>query len=121
MKTKLNAAFAIATLVTTLALSSPSRAQTPDGRDQGESAPSQVVRFSDLDLSSATGIRTLYGRIQNAAWRVCRQIVLPQSGATGIENGKCRHTLIDIAVEQVNREALTALHTGKNRELIARR
>jgi hypothetical protein len=34
----------------------------------------------------------------------------------GIENAKCRHTLVDDAVDEVNKPALTALHTGRSSE-----
>jgi UrcA family protein len=116
MNTKLSTALIATTLLASLALCGPARAQTPTG--DAKSAPSEVVRYSDLDLSSPAGIRTLYGRIQNAAWRVCLLMV----PAPGIESGKCRQTLIDVAVGEVNKPALTALHTRKNSvDLSARR
>jgi UrcA family protein len=52
-------------------------------------------------------------RIQNAAWRVCGQIVPAQNAASDLENVKCRQTLVDVAVGEVNKPALAALHTGR--------
>jgi UrcA family protein len=109
MNTKLNTTFSAVTLVATLAFGSPANAQSPSAA----TAPSSIVRYGDLDLSTSAGIRTLYGRIQDAAWRVCQQIEPPQNGPSGIENVKCRQTLVDVAVGEVNKPALTALHTGK--------
>ena len=102
MNTKLSTAIVAVMVVMTGSLSGVAGAQ----------APSEVVRYSDLDLSTATGVRTLYKRIQNAAWRVCRDIT---DQATGIYNARCRVAAIDAAVAQLNKPALTALHTGRSR------
>jgi UrcA family protein len=113
MNTNLNTPFRALSLLAAIGLSAPGLAQSTSTAP----APTSIVRYHDLDLSSAAGIRTLYGRIQNAAWRVCLEI-----SPTGIENVKCRQTLVDIAVGEVNRPALTALHTGnKSREVAANR
>ncbi len=111
MNTKLFTTFVPTLVVAALAVSGPSFAQAQSG--QRNAAPSQVVRYSDLDLSTAAGIHTLYSRIQDASWRVCRQVAPPQN-ATRIENLKCRETLIDVAVSEVNKPELTALRTGKS-------
>jgi UrcA family protein len=110
MISKLNTAVAATTLLVSALLSAPVYAQAP----RGESAiPNQVVRYSDLDLSTAAGVRTLYQRIQNAAFSVCHDMVPATNGPTGIENSKCRQSLVEAAVGQVNNPALTALHSGK--------
>jgi UrcA family protein len=97
-------------LLVTLSYSVPGIAQSPKAV---AATPSSIVRYEDLDLSDAAGIHTLYGRIQHAAWLVCGQIVPAQNGPSGIENVHCRQTLVDAAVAEVNRPALTALHTHK--------
>jgi UrcA family protein len=120
MNTLLKLASVTTALITAVALSAPSFAAATVEGEAG--APTQVVHFADLDLSTAMGIHTLYGRIQIAARQVCLKIVEPTSASSHIENLKCRQTLIDAAVEQVNRPALTALHTGKSApKLVARR
>jgi len=111
MNTKLNTAFIATALVATSALSAPLLAQTSNAATTA--APNKTVRYSDLDLSTAAGIGALYKRIQDAAWHVCLEMVPGRNGPTGIENVNCRQTLVDLAVEEVNKPALTALHTGK--------
>ncbi len=120
MNTQLRFASVITALATAVALSAPSFAAAP--AQAQPAAPTQVVHFADLDLSTGAGVHMLYGRIRTAAWQVCSKIVAPTNAASGMENLQCRETLIDAAVAQVNRPALTALHTGKvGRRLVARR
>lgn len=111
MNAKLSSASLATTLLATLVLCGPSHAQA--AAQANNSAPSQVVRYSDLDLSTRTGVRTLYQRIRRAAWQVCNQMAPVHNAASGIENSQCRQTLVDDAVGQVHNSALTALHTGK--------
>ncbi len=108
MNTKLTSAILSAGLIAAFNLSGVAHAQRPAATE-----PSRVVSYSDLDLSTEAGVRTLYGRIQNAAWRVCGDIVEPHNAAAAAENAKCRQALVDAAVAQVNKPALTALHAGK--------
>ena len=103
MNTKLNTTLSAFSLIAALALSATGYAQSPSA-----AAPSVTLRYSELDLLSATGAHTLYQRIQNAAFHVCRQVA-----PVGIDNVKCRRTLIDAAVADVNAPALTALNAGK--------
>ncbi|MGB6451042.1 MAG: UrcA family protein, partial [Steroidobacteraceae bacterium] len=97
MNTLLRVASVTTALVTAFALSTPSFAAAPVQGEPG--AASQIVHFTDLDLSTAAGVHTLYGRIRSAAWQVCLKIVEPASASSEIENTKCRQTLIDAAVE----------------------
>ena len=117
MNTKLSSAIAAFALVTTLGLGAPGFAASAT-----LAVPSAVVRYRDLDLSTSAGIHILYERIQNAAWQVCRQIVPAQHFPGAIEILKCRQTLMDVAIGQVNKPALTVLHTGnKPRDITASR
>jgi UrcA family protein len=119
MNAKVQTALLITVLLTSVALSPPSRAGTASiGSTE---APSRVVRYGDLNLATPDGVRALYSRIQTAAWKVCGEIVAPRNGPSAIENGKCRRTLTDVAVRQLDRPALTALHFGKKTEVTARR
>lgn len=111
MNANVHTALIVTLFLTSVALSTPSRAE----------APSQVVRYADLNLATPDGVSALYSRIQAAAWKVCGEIVAPHNGPTATENGKCRRTLIDVAVRQVDKPALTALHAGKKAEVTARR
>ncbi len=70
---------------------------------------SQVVRFSDLNLSSDEGVRALYQRIRKAARQVCAQ----STDWTQYERGgyrSCYFKAVNDAVDHVNRPALTAMH-----------
>jgi UrcA family protein len=70
---------------------------------------SKVVRFSDLNLSSNDGARTLYERINLAARTVC-------SGADSgspfgrSEYRKCIKKAVDDAVAKVDRPTLYVVH-----------
>jgi UrcA family protein len=70
---------------------------------------SQVVRFSDLNLSSDDGVRTLYQRMRGAARLVCadadRSLRLEQPNYQ-----TCFKKAVGDAVSQVNQPALTAMH-----------
>jgi len=56
------------------------------------------------------------GLYQGLRHRSCSARRAPRGGPSGIENAKCRHTLVDDAVEEVNKAALTALDAGRNPE-----
>jgi UrcA family protein len=103
----MNAKYSIPVVVAALLVS-----VTVSNPVQGEpaAAPSRVVNLKDLDLSRSTDVRTLYGRIGNAAWRVCSDLAPMGNGPSGIENGKCRRALVEAAVAEVNHPALTAYH-----------
>ena len=62
----------------------------------------KVVRFKDLDLSTAEGAQTLYERITFAARVVCRD--------AGTEMRDCRARAVDDAVRAVGRPLLSSVH-----------
>ena len=117
MNAKRNVGLVLTTLVASLVLCGPLSAQ-----DRAHAVPSKTVRYSDLDLTTPHGIHTLYERIQNAAWALCLDIV-PPTGPTFSENLKCRRTLVEAAVVQVNNPALSALlpDQGRSKDLTAKR
>jgi len=63
----------------------------------------KVVRFKDLDLSTAEGAQTLYDRIAMAARIVCRD-----AGHTQVR--ECRVRAVDDAVRAVGRPLLSSIH-----------
>jgi UrcA family protein len=109
MNTQLS--FAIAALVLAPGLAS---AGPPDAfiltADEA-STPSEVVRFSDLDLSTPQGLAALRHRIHDAAYRVCRDMV----PAASIENAKCQQQLVQAAVDDVNTKLKLA---GQDRRIL---
>ena len=99
MKATSRSVLALATLLASLgwsatALAAPTRV--------GEVA-TKVVRFKDLDLSTAEGAQTLYERITMAARIVCRDAPYAQERA-------CRARAVDDAVRMVGRPLLSSVH-----------
>jgi len=87
--------------------------------DRGREVRSLTVNFADLDLASAEGAQTLYGRLKTAARRVCGKADLRDLRAVEDVKG-CRAEALDSAVTRIDHPRLTALH-GKPevvRELI---
>ena len=77
---------------------------------------SRVVRFKDLDLSTAEGAQTLYERISAAARSVCRD-------AGSREVRECRARAIEEAVRAVGRPLLSSVHRSAvdaNEEVVRR-
>jgi UrcA family protein len=72
--------------------------------------PAVVVSFSDLDLSTTEGAKTLYTRISRAAREVCpfEDSVEPSRVA---KNRACRDAAIERAVSAINSTQLAAVRT----------
>ena len=73
-----------------------------------QEAPNIVVKYSDLDLSTSEGARTLYKRITAAARMVCpyqdsRELALQAVGRS------CREASIERAVRSIHNGELAAI------------
>lgn len=72
------------------------------------SAPSVVVRYSDLDVASPNGAAKLYRRIASAAQKVC-----PDPESSRLEDKmatwSCRRQAVNRAVESVNSPEVAGL------------
>jgi UrcA family protein len=82
----------------------PALAGTTDGK-------SVTVSFRDLDISSLSGAKVLYRRIQAAAWKVCEY-----RGADFTAQSlsrSCFRAAVTDAVARVNSPQLTAIHTHR--------
>jgi UrcA family protein len=102
--TVFNAIAAVAiTFGTSVALSDP-EAYTP---------ASQIVRFTELDLSKPADVARLYSRIKLAARNVCHTDMSPAAGEWTAHSNDCYEATVDNAIARVNRHALTALHHDK--------
>jgi UrcA family protein len=100
MKTTSRSVLALSTLLASLGwsaatLAAPTRV--------GEVA-TKVVRFKDLDLSTAEGAKALYERITTAARIVCRD--------AGYDARECRARAVDDAVRRVGRPLLSSVHSS---------
>ena len=110
MKAQIRIAAATVALVTCLAFE-PGYAVSPR-------VPSVVVSLSGVDFSKDADVKALYQQLRNASRDVCKKVVGPMMN---VELGKCASDLLDVAVSQVNRPALTALHGRPVLELSASR
>ena len=85
---------------------------TASRADNDTAPPQVVVKFGDLDVSTAQGAETLYRRVHRAAVDVCsRMYVLEQ--AYQLHKNACLQQVIADAVIKVNRPALSAVFTSK--------
>jgi UrcA family protein len=76
----------------------------------------KVVRFKDLDISTATGAQALYERIGSAARAVCRDELYRLVK-------ECRARAIDKAIRDVGSSLLLSIHrsmTGRDEEVVVR-
>jgi UrcA family protein len=95
MNKKLSLALAAATLLPALALAADPAETVVIGKTP---APSVVVHFGDLDLSSHAGAQIFRARLDDAAWKVCEQVL---DRPVSIEGDKCRQLLIQDAQQRV--------------------
>jgi UrcA family protein len=84
-------------------------------------APLSVkVNYADLDLGHTAGVKVLYGRIQNAAQKVCEPLSSPLRLHTSAWD-KCLATAVSNAVESVAQPALTSLFAEKTGKVLPSR
>ena len=79
-----------------------------------QEAPSIVVKYSDLDLSTSDGATKLYQRINAAASMVCpyqnaRELTFKAIGAS------CRAEAVERAVRSIHNTELAAIHDEHTR------
>jgi UrcA family protein len=84
-----------------------------------EAAPSEVVRYADVNLSTPEGARILYRRIQAAASRVCQFDAIVDRHLMDVQKTCYRHA-IDEAVKQVGSPTLSQLHGVAMQQLASR-
>jgi UrcA family protein len=78
------------------------------GAAHAQSAPSMVVRYSDLDITTQHGADALYARIQEAAAEVCPQVT-PAELSRYVKAVQCRNQAIERAVESIHSPLLAAV------------
>ena len=76
-----------------------------------DEAPSLVVRYGDLDLSTAAGARTLYRRLSTAAHQVC-PFEDSKAPAQMAYNNTCRAEAVARALHDINSPQLATLEAG---------
>jgi UrcA family protein len=70
--------------------------------------PVRIVRFTQQDLSTARGVRTLYVRIREAARSVCDEAHRPDTLFPSPDFDRCVKSAIDSAVAAAHQPALDA-------------
>jgi len=72
------------------------------------------VEYSDLDLASEAGARTLYWRLKDAVSQACGPTSLRLAGSLRQVriNQTCHQELLDKAVEQADSDLLRAIHAS---------
>ena len=73
-----------------------------------DDARSETVKFADLNVGTAIGVQSLYGRIHAAANRVCEQ---PSGEMEGVRN--CVAKAERDAIARANLPLLTAFYQSK--------
>ena len=71
------------------------------------------VEYTDLNLATAAGAKTLYKRISHAAHTVCGSNNSRSLAATSSQR-RCVRDAVNAAVEKVGAPTLTVLHQGSS-------
>lgn len=80
---------------------------------------STVIRYSDLDLSRADGVRALYSRLQRAAGEVCGEYRDTRDLRMKRLYAACYQDSLARAVERVDHVAVTAMFAADHQFRVA--
>lgn len=69
------------------------------------------VSYADLNIQSAAGVKSLYGRLRSAAQTACASFDDGRHSPRNIHFQGCYKTALDSAVAKINEPALTAMHS----------
>jgi UrcA family protein len=105
--TTLARSLALAGALAALAFTSVASAASPS-----DSVPSIRVRYDDLNLTTASGVASLYSRISRAADAVCPRADIRDLRGMDYRN-QCRADAVARAVSEVNNAKLAMLHTAR--------
>jgi UrcA family protein len=103
-RTAVRVAMLVGSIITAAAAGVASAAGNPP------EVPSVVVRFTDLDLGTDQGVRSLYSRIARAAHVVCPDAPIRDLNAAA-QSRACQQQAIARAVREVNTPLLAAVYS----------
>jgi UrcA family protein len=83
-------------------------AATPDN------PPSVVVKYGDLDLSTANGVNEVYRRIVRAARQVCPEMSFQDLSLQG-KIAACRDQAVARAIRQIDNPQLAAVYAAHSK------
>lgn len=90
--------------------------------DQSDAVPAKaVVDYTDLDLSKAADVRSLYARLQRASERVCGEYPDLRNLTMKRVYDACYQESLSRAVNAVNHSAVTAMFAADSRLKVAGR
>jgi len=115
--TNVKTAFSLRQILAPALLLAISATAMPAGADTLDAPLSIKVHYADLDMTHAAGIKALYGRIQNAARKVCE----PLASMPGLQTGawdKCVANAVSTAVQSVGQPALSSLYEEKTGKVL---
>lgn len=94
-------------------------AQSAMAATRVDEAPSEIVRYHDLNLNSPEGVAGLYRRIQGAAADVCQSVEGPQvvNRLFRTQWNECVSHAVANAVKAVHNDKLSAYHWERIRGL----
>ena len=79
-----------------------------------DAAPTAIVKYGDLNVSTVPGATALYGRIRSAAQTVCRSFDQRDLGSQTLKTDCIDHAIAR-AVTEVNQPALFSVYNANNR------
>ena len=110
MKTSVKTSVGVITGALLIGAACAASAETPSD----DAAPAVQVSYSDLDLNTVVGAKTLYHRIAVAATHVC-----PDPGERTLDalakTSACRRGAVDRAVHDVSNPQLAAVYSSAGR------
>jgi UrcA family protein len=80
----------------------------------GADAPTAIVKYGDLNVSTVPGASALYGRIRSAAQTVCRFFDRRDLASQALKTDCINHAIAR-AVTEVNEPALFSVYNTNNR------
>lgn len=99
--------------IATLALASALLAPRTTYADDVDQRPTAAVRYGDLNLNTASGVDTLFRRIQLAAREVCKEYEPRGSLAPSAAHHSCMSNAISGAVRSVGSPSLAAYYSER--------
>jgi UrcA family protein len=103
-RTAMRVAMLVGSIITAAA------AGVADAAGAATEVPSVVVRFTDVDLATDQGVRSLYTRIARAAHAVCPDAPIRDLNAAA-QSRACQQQAIARAVREVNTPLLAAIYS----------
>jgi len=86
----------------------------PAFASEAESPPQKAVQYTAADLASERGVAALYSELKAASHKVCSQYRRMDPASVRLYR-RCYRDALSNAVNDVNAQALTALHMRPNR------